>query len=175
MYALLLMFAAVTPDIPDGTLLFVEGGSEIVMDFTDSPYSHVAIIFNDEKGIPYVYEAVKPVCRKITLSDYIKELEADNERKNKEMKIWLRKPKKLKAADAAKAKQYCEEQMGRKYRIKSYLTKKPEKGIHCGEMTARAMIAGGMKVKENPCASSPKDIMNYSSTWYQKPICFTQL
>jgi len=168
MYAIILLaLLAAEPDVPDGTLLFVEGGSEIVMDYTESPYSHVAIIFNED-GVPYVFEAVRPVCRKVTLEDYVKEIEDLNKKKRKQMKIWIRKPKDLSSENASKMKKYCEEQMGRKYRISSYLSGKPEKGIHCAEMTTRAMIAGGMDVKENPCNRSPKDIMNFSSKWYQK-------
>jgi len=164
---MLLAFLFAEPQIPDGTLLFVEGGSEIVMDYTDSPYSHVAIIFNED-GKPHVFEAVRPVCRKVSLEDYIKEIEADNAKKKKQMKLWIRKPKDLKASDADKMKDYCVRQMGRKYRISSYLSGKPVKGIHCAEMTTRAMIAGGMDIRDNPCNRSPQDIMNFSAKWYDK-------
>lgn len=161
---LLAMFFS-EPQIPDGTLLFVEGGSQIVMDYTESPYSHVAIIFNENQK-PYVFEAVRPVCRKILLEDYIKSIEAENFKKDKQMKLWIRKPNNLSPEDANNMKNYCLRQIGRKYRISSYLSGKSVKGIHCGEMTARAMIAGGMNIQENPCDRSPQDIMNLSSKWY---------
>jgi hypothetical protein len=167
MYSLILLLFMSLVSVPDGTLLFVEGGNELVMDYTDSPYSHVAVIFNED-GKPYVYEAVRPICRKISLEDYIKEIESENDQKNKVMKIWIKRPMKLSSENVTKMKDYCEEQLGRKYRIKSYLSGKPEKGIHCAEMTTRAMIAGGMDVKDNPCNRSPKDIMNFSSKWYEK-------
>jgi len=168
MYETMFILASIifTQDIPDGTLLFIEGGNEIVMDFTDSSYSHVAIIFNED-GKPYVYEAIRPVCRKILFEDYVKEIE-----KKKKIKLWIEKPINLNAQNVKKMKEYCEEQIGRKYRIKSFLSGKPEKTIHCAEMTTRAMIAGGMDVKENPCNRSPKDIMDFSSKWYEKAIIF---
>lgn len=168
MFALLLatMFCATEP-IPDGTLLFVEGGNQIVMDFTDSPYSHVAIIFNDD-GIPYVYEAIKPFCRKVRLDKYMQQIEAENNTKDKAMSVWIRKPKKLDPEDSKKMKEYCEHHIGTKYRISSYLSGKSGKGIHCGELTARAMICGGMHLQENPCKCSPQDIMDISSKWYEK-------
>ena len=167
MYSLILLLFMSLVSVPDGTLLFVEGGNELVMDYTDSPYSHVAVIFNED-GKPYVYEAVRPICRKISLEDYIKEIESENDQKNKVMKIWIKRPLKLSPENVTKMKDYCEEQLGRKYRIKSYLSGKPEKSIHCAEMTTRAMIAGGMDVKDNPCNRSPKDIMNFSSKWYEE-------
>ena len=78
MYSLILLLFMSLVSVPDGTLLFVEGGNELVMDYTDSPYSHVAVIFNED-GKPYVYEAVRPICRKISLEDYIKEIESEND------------------------------------------------------------------------------------------------
>ena len=155
--------------IPDGSLLFVEGGSEIVMNQTESPYSHVAVIFNDD-GKPMVYEAVRPVVRKISLAEYIKQIEKDNIKKHKEMKLWLRKPKDLSKKDAATMKEYCVKQLGRKYRIKSYLSEQPESTIHCGELTTRTMIAGKMDAGVNACIQVPKTIMEFSSKWYQDKI-----
>ena len=146
-------------DMPDGTLLFVEGGNKIVRDVTESPYSHVAIIFNID-GKPHVYEAVRPVCRKIPLDEYVSA--------NKDYKLLIRKPKDLKPENATKMKEYCELQMGRRYRVKSWMSEKPEKGIHCGELTTRTMIAGGMKINWNPCAAAPKDVMNFCESWYEK-------
>jgi hypothetical protein len=170
MYATLLILTSLLfsqEEIPDGTLFFVEGGNQLVMDYTESPYSHVAIIFNEENK-PYVYEAIRPVCQKISLEDYIKKIELENSKKHKQMKLWIRKPLDLSKEDAEKMKQYCEQQLGRKYKIKSYFSEQEEKTIHCAEMTARAMLAGGMDFKENPCSCSPKDIMNFCSKWYVK-------
>lgn len=147
MYSLILLSYMML--VPDGTLLFVEGGNEIVMSHTDSPYSHVALIFNED-GKPYVYEANRPACRRISLDDYVKEVERLNAQQGKAMKLWLCHPKNLAKSDVESMKQYCEEQIGRKYKIKSYISGKPEKTIHCGEMTARALIAGGMDIKQNP-------------------------
>ena len=161
------LFAVVSSPVPDGTLLFVEGGSQIVMDFTDSPYSHVAIIFNED-GVPYVYEAVKPVCRKVTLEAYMKEIKSLNEKQDKEMRIWIKKPLNLSKDSVHEMKEYCKDQLGRKYRVSSYLSGKTNKGIHCGEMTMRSMIMGGMNPRVNPCKCSPHDVMDLSSKWYDK-------
>ena len=166
---ILTLLLAQVNTIPDGSLLFVEGGSEIVMSQTESPYSHVAIIFNED-GKPMVYEAVRPVVRKISLEEYIKQIEKDNIRKHREMKLWLRKPKNLSKKDAATMKDYCTKQLGRKYRIKSYLSEQPENTIHCGELTTRIMIAGKMDAGVNPCIQVPKTIMEFSSKWYEDKI-----
>lgn len=156
--ALLTFFS---PTIPDGTLLFVEGGSEIVMEYTNSPYSHVGIIFN-ENGVPYVYEAVRPRCRKIRLETYIKQ----NQRG---VKLWIRKPKNLSVENCDKMKKYCEDELGRRYGISNYLNGKSSKRIHCSELVTRALIAGDMSTGRNPCNQAPKDVMEFSDKWYDKP------
>ena len=168
MYSIIVF--AILSNVPDGTLLFVEGGNDLVMSHTNSPYSHAAIIFNDN-GKPYVYEAVRPVVRKISVEDYIKLCDKINKQEGKSIKLWIKYPNNLSVEDAAKMKEYCEKQLGRKYRIRSYIRGEPqEKSIHCGELTTRAMIAGGMDVKDNPCDRTPKDIMIFSAKWYKEAI-----
>mgnify|MGYP003765838847 CR=1 FL=1 len=165
-YSTLLMLCSfVSHDIPDGSLLFVEGGSNAVMTHTNSPYSHVALIFNIDEE-PWVYEAVKPVVRKIKLSDYIREIEAENKKRKKLMKLWIKKPKvKINTTTMLK---YLNDQLGRKYSIGSYITGDPQDKIHCGELTARALIAGKIKVHGNPCKKTPQGIMNLSRPYYRK-------
>jgi len=154
-------------DIPDGTLLFVEGGNKLVRDFTDSPYSHVAVIFNID-GEPWVYEAIKPRVRKIKLDDYMKEIQKENEESEKLMKVWIRRPKV--PIDTKAMREYSEKMLGTKYSISSYLTGEPRKNhIHCGELTARTMLAGTMQVHGNPCTKSPQGIMNLCRPYYHEP------
>ena len=164
--ALLLVCSLVSHDIPDGSLLFVDGGNETVMGHTNSPYSHVAIIFNVD-GEPWVYEAVDPVVRKVKLSDYIREIESENNN-GKLMKLWVRKPRaKL---DIKVMLQYLERQLGREYSINSYLTGISQKSIHCGELTARTMLAGRLKIHGNLCKKTPQGIMNLCRPYYHKAM-----
>lgn len=168
MAALLLCFCgAGHTDIPDGTLLFVEGGNRYVREHTDSPFSHVAPIFNID-GVPYVYEAARPTLKKIKLDEYIRLINEENEKEKKQMKVWIMKPKPLSRNNARAMQRYCEKQMGREYSIKSYLTGEPQEGIHCGELTARAMVAGSMKVHGNLCRKTPQGIMNLARPYYHK-------
>ncbi len=166
MYTIIFCLASLW-NIPDGSLLFIEGGNNTVMNACDSPYSHVAMIFNIN-GEPWVYESIAPVVRKTKLSDYIKEIEAENERDQKLMKLWVRKPKvKL---DIKAMKKYAESQLGRSYGVGSYLSGKPRDSIHCGEFTARTLIAGDVKVYGNPCKKTPQGIMYLCRPYYRKPM-----
>lgn len=165
----LLLILTFPTEIPDGSLLFIEGGNQMVMDYTESPYSHVALIFNQD-GKPFVYEAIRPVCRKISLEDYIKQVDDENRKKLKNMKIWIKTPKLLSDENANNMKNYCEQQLGRKYRIKNFFSEQPSQFIHCSELTTNALLAGNMNLEGNPCCQSPKDVMNKSTLWYNNKV-----
>lgn len=165
MYALLLATAIIT-NYPDGTLLFIEGGNRIVEQETDSPYTHVAMIFNID-GEPWVYEAEPPVVRKVKLSEYIREIEHLNSKKKRQRKLWIMKPKiHYTKAEALKMRTYLEIQIGREYSVLSYILGEVCKGIHCGEITTRALMRAKIILSGNPCQQYPAGILNKSKRYY---------
>lgn len=153
---------------PDGTLLFVEGGNRTVRNHTNSPFSHVALIFNIDKE-PWVFDANKPRVRKVKLEQYIVEIKNENIKEKKSMRLWVMKPRRLSLENTTEMRKYCEEQLGRKYSVVSYLTGKSKKGTHCGEVVAQAMIQGGIRVYGNPCKKSPQSIMDLARPYYERP------
>jgi hypothetical protein len=158
MYSIILA-TTLLASCPDGTMLFIEGGNRIVENETDSPYTHVAMLFNIGEEL-WVYEAEPPRVRKLLLSDYVKEIENHNRKHNRQMKIWLMKPKILyNRAEALKMRTYLENQVDREYSIWSYLRGKIGKGIHCGELTTRTLLRGGIALRGNPCKQFPAGIM----------------
>jgi len=151
---------------PDGTLLFVEGGNRIVENETESPYTHVAMIFNVDKE-PWVYEAEPPRVRRLLLSDYIERVETHNKKHNRQWKIWLMKPKVLYSrSESLKMRTYLENQIGREYSIWSYIKGKSGKGIHCGEITTRTLLRAGIVLRGNPCKQFPAGIMYKANKRY---------
>jgi hypothetical protein len=165
MYSIILA-TALLASCPDGTLLFIEGGNRIVENETDSPYTHVAMIFNIDDE-PWVYEAEPPRVRKLLLSDYIEEIEEHNMEHSRQMKVWLMKPKILYTrAEALKMRTYLENQIDREYSIWSYIRGKVGKGIHCGELTTRTLLRGGITLRGNPCKQFPAGIMYKSDRHY---------
>ena len=165
MYSIILAITLLT-SCPDGTLLFIEGGNRIVENETESPYPHVAIIFNIDKE-PWVYEAEPPRVRKLLLSDYIKEIEEHNLKNNRQMKIWLMKPKiPYNRAESLKMRTYLENQIDREYSIWSYIRGKVCDGIHCGELTTRTLLRAGITLRGNPCKQFPAGIMYKANEHY---------
>lgn len=150
--------------IPNGSLLFVEGGNQIVMSHTKSIYSHVAFLFHDTSKL-CVYEAVKPKIRKITWEEYQDEIKNDP----RKMSLWIMEPKQpFLDEEINKIKSYCEQQIGRPYSIGSYISATEKRGIHCGEMTVRGlMLANIIPPVKNACRETPASVKKLAEEKYQ--------
>lgn len=160
MKALLLVAMLGPVEVPDGTLLFIENGSRIVMNETNSPFSHVAIIVNvDEEA--WVYEADRPRVQRLRLHDYIDKIQNINAKKRRQRRIWLMRPKvPLKEDESARLIQYLDSQVGKRYSIGGYLSGRSNcKRIHCGELTANALRVAGKRICGNACCHVPRTIM----------------
>tara|TARA_Y100000034_G_scaffold33124_2_gene40641 strand:+ start:101 stop:748 length:648 start_codon:yes stop_codon:yes gene_type:complete len=158
MYTIVLATALLT-SCPDGSLLFIEGGNRIVENETDSPYTHVAMIFNIDKE-PWVFEAEPPRVRKVRFSEYVREVEKQNIKNGRQMKLWLMKPKiPFDRSEVLKMRVYLENQIDREYSIWSYVQGRVGDGIHCAELTTRTLLRGGINLRGNPCRQFPAGIM----------------
>jgi len=156
--------------IPDGSILIVENGNRMVENQTASSFTHVAIIFNINNE-PFVYEANKPRIKKISLKTYIQDINKLNRKKRRQRKLWLMKPKRpYNKVQKIRMLYYLRRQLGRKYSICSYITKKPKKGIHCGELTFRTLLKAGLNLVGNPCVQDPADVVYKSSKYYHPRI-----
>lgn len=185
MYSIILA-TALLGSFPDGSLLFVEGGNRFVENETGSSYTHVAMIFN-VNGKPWVFEADEPKVRKMPLTAYIREVEKENVKNNRQMKLWLMKPKIPYSRDEVrKMRTYLKSQMNRKYSIWSYVQGEASEGIHCGELTSRTLKRGGFILGGNCCRQYPGGILYKAQRKYEpkeriihyvkneaKPVFFT--
>src|SRR5262245_56318638 len=74
------------PELPDGTLLFLENCNSIVQRTTHGEIAHVALVFHD--GIEsWVYEATPAKVRRVKLDDYFVELAQLNKRRDDDDQI----------------------------------------------------------------------------------------
>jgi hypothetical protein len=144
---------------PDGTLLFVENGSNIIEQYTDSTYTHVAIIVTEE-GTAWVYEATPPKVRRVTLEHWLTGMARYNERRSfSPALVSIAKPKKLYTEEqVVKLKEYLESQRGRVYSLRGYVRNRPTTGIHCSELCAGALEAMGSEFSTLNYRISPADL-----------------
>src|SRR5688572_30047563 len=134
-------FASPQPKLADGTLLFLENCNSVVEWSTRGRIAHVAILIH-ESSEPWVYEATPATVRRVTLADYYMELARLNQKRSAGEQVKLVALFPLRAYDAeevARMKKYLDEQLGRRYSVKSYVRKKPADGIHCAELASTTL------------------------------------
>jgi hypothetical protein len=149
---LIFLAVATLPDIPDGSLLFVENGYNIVERFTDSSYSHVAIVLD---GV--VYEANPPDVRTYPLAEWFTNIGKANEGSGSPAIVEIVSPNRPYTKDELREmRTYLNEQVGRRYSVRGYLRKSPGDGIHCAEMCATALEKTGLvDFSTTNCTFSP--------------------
>lgn len=130
----------------DGTLIFLENSSNVVECYTDSTYSHVAIVMSDKDGVQWLYNAEPPRIRKYKVVDYFAEIGRMNEGTNSKVVTSIVRPRRrYTRSEKAKMREYLEGQIDRQYSIRGYLRSIPGTGIHCSEMIAAAIEATGRR------------------------------
>jgi len=153
------LLCATTPELPDGSLIFLDHSNNIVERYTDAITTHVAIVINDKDGRPWVYEAEPPKVRKVKLSEFYDDI-ARLKRKRKKIRFWVYTPLEPYNDRQVKAmRDYLEQQVGRKYSIKSYLRGRELDGIHCSEMASRALGKSQRFRIFNPARTSPNGLL----------------
>ena len=152
------LLCATTPELPDGSLIFLDHSNNIVERYTDAKTTHVAIVINDKDGA-WVYEAQPPKVRKVKLSEFYDDI-VRLKRKRKKLRLWVYTPLEPYNDRQVKAmRDYLEQQVGRKYSIKSYLRGRELDGIHCSEMVSRALEKSQRFRIFNPARTSPGELL----------------
>lgn len=134
--------------VKTGSLLVSKGDCLAVKIFSNSPYTHVAMVVK-ENGKYYVYESANGygvICE--SLESYIKS-EAPT-------KIYVLNPKSPFPKNRKKVlSKYLESQRGRPYSVKHHLTGKRCDGLHCSEYLTDALMKVDLIHAKRPSRVSP--------------------
>jgi hypothetical protein len=150
MFALIFLLSS----IPDGSIIFVENGSDIVKNITNSYLTHVAIVFNE-----YVYESNHPKVKKTPVEKYLKInkniiiLSSKVPYSNKEVKNMQR---------------FAESQIGKKYSVKAYIRGIPAEGMHCSEYISEILIKSGRYQSSVPSRVTPGSLWKSIKNDYEE-------
>lgn len=140
---LLLAVVSASPEIGDGSLLFLENCNSVVQFATQDEIGHVALAFREGKET-WVYEATPGSVRRVTFVEYEQELARINEHKRQPIRLWVLAPeRKFTAAEITAMQEYLDDQLGRRYSIKNYVKGKPGDGTHCAELAANTLNRSG--------------------------------
>lgn len=144
--SLFLVTPAMAGGFEDGTLLFLENSSNIVECYTDSSYTHVAVILSDEKGEQWLYNAEPPRVRKYRVLEYFETIGKMNEgTKSKVITSIVRPKRSYTQEEVASMRGYLDKQLGRRYSIRGFLRNLSGDGIHCSELCAAAVESTGRR------------------------------
>ena len=135
-----------------GSLIFSEGDCLAVRCYTNSPYTHVALVMYESEGLPYVYDSMNGVgVRKLRLDEYLETQAPDH--------VHLFHPKRpLTEPEVTGLRDHLESQLGRPYSVKHHITGKRSKGLHCSEYVTDALVEIEWLDVENPPRVSPASL-----------------
>lgn len=135
-----------------GSLIFSEGDCLAVRFYTNSSYTHVAMVICESDGLPYVYDSMNGVgVRKLRLNEYLETQAPDH--------VHLYHPKRpLDQTEVLELKSHLESQLGRPYSVKHHITGKRCKGLHCSEYVTDALMEIDWLKAENPPRVSPASL-----------------
>jgi hypothetical protein len=139
-----LALCAASPQIDDGSLLFLENCNSVVEYSTGGEIGHVALAFQ-ESGETYVYEATPGKVRRVTFAAYQEELARINRGRSRDpVKLLIAKPgRPFSPAEVTAMQEFLDEQLGRRYSVKNYVKSKPGDGTHCAELAANTLNRSG--------------------------------
>lgn len=163
MHALVLSAALLlgSPTYEDGSLLFLENCNSVVQWTGDGTVGHVAMLFNDDQGTTWVYEATPGRLRRVTLDDYLVELTQLNARRDDDdgIRALVLRPKRPYAEDEVTAMlEYLDVQIGRRYSVRNYVRKTPGDGMHCAELASSTLMRTGRLKFENCSKVHPAEL-----------------
>lgn len=160
-------------DSPDGSLLFLENSHRWVKRYTESSYTHVAILIRDKSGKPWVYDADQPKISKVPFKEWMTTVGDMRNRSRYPILVSVLKPKTpYSDKELSKMRIYLEEQKGRRYSVLGYLQGSPVNGIHCSEMCASAIEKTGRILfykngSSFNCVLSPGDLRKMVKPIYE--------
>jgi hypothetical protein len=158
---LVLALLTASPEIGDGSLVFLENCNSVVEVATRGEIGHVAIVMC-EGDETWIYEATPGKVRKLTLAAYEEELARINAgRKGRDpIKMWIVSPqRKFTPAEATAMQEFLDEQLGRRYSVKNYVRNQPGDGTHCAELAANMLNRSGRFHFEQPHAIHPSRLL----------------
>lgn len=139
-------------DVQPGTLLFSKGDCLAVKVFTQSEYTHVAMVMLQE-GQPYVYDSMNGAgVRKLPLKDYLQRQSPDV--------VHVFQPREpLTLEQERLLTEALERELGRPYAVRHHLTGKTSAGLHCAEYMTYAFMHSRMLYAERPSRVSPASLV----------------
>jgi hypothetical protein len=145
--------ADIAPSLETGSLIFSQGDCLAVKVFTQSRYTHVAVVCVEADGVRMVYDSTSGAgVRRQPLQSYLATQAPD--------RIRILKPRRpIGGEKGATLQEYLESQLGRPYAINHHFTGERCEGLHCSEYATDALMAIGVVHANQPPKVSPASLL----------------
>jgi len=142
----------VRAEVQTGTLLVTEGDCLAIRIYTQSPYTHVAVVVV-RNGKPFVYDSANGAgVRCSTLKNYL------SSQSPSEIHVFHPKREFSKTKNE-KLEEWLDSQLGRPYAISHHLSGERAAGLHCSEYVMDAMQHCGVLKAKRPSRVSPASLV----------------
>lgn len=144
---------AVADAVQTGSVIASRGDCLAVRVYTNSPYTHVGTVVVHD-GHAVVYDSMIRIgVRCQPLDEYLES--------QRPCDIELFHPTENFTPDQAQCfEKYLDEQLGRPYAVRQYVTGQEVPGMHCAQYLTGALIASGHITSRNPARISPAGILH---------------
>ncbi len=140
------------PAMQTGTLLVTKGDCLAVRVYTQSPFTHVAVVVVRNTR-PLVYESTNGVgVRCLSLDKYL------STQNQQEVHVFQPKTT-LSESSKQKLEVYLDSQLGRPYEVQHFLTGDVSTGMHCSEYVTCGLIQSGLLKAKQPARVSPASLV----------------
>ncbi len=156
-----------SPEVTDGTIVYLKKSNSVVEFYTGSDQTHVGIVFSDAKQ-QWVYEAAPGKVRRISLSAYLRNLGELNRRRSGEIDVFFRQPvRAFSPPEIYKMRHYLDMQLGKPYTVRNFLGQADSQGFHCSELVAEGLNRSQRFELARPQALSPSQLLRLTQSAYQ--------
>lgn len=159
----------ITNPLPDGTLVVLRHSNPLVTRVTQSPWTHIGILFTDD-GKQWVYEASPGGVRRMPLSDFVIDSYSRRLCYNKTPSMYTMAPRAPFTPDeVATMHRFANGQLGRRYSLKGIIRDRPVEGTNCAQFVAATLQQSGRFRFANTFTQTPASVLKGLSPRYEKP------
>ncbi len=166
---LLAMCLPVSAELPDGSLVLLRDSNPLVKKVTQSPWTHMGIVFS-ENGQRWVYEASPGRVRRLSFSNFVVDAYSRRLCYNKAPSMYTMTPEPLfSTAEIAAMHRFARSQVGRRYSVKGIFRDRPVEGTNCAQFVAATLQQSGRIRFPDTFSQTPISVLQRSSSLYGKP------
>lgn len=175
-FALAVLFMAPWVGPADGSLIVLRDSNLLVRGYTQSSWTHVAMILQDD-GQPWVFEAAPGYVRKVPLVDFLSKAGRPGSPGTAYApRVYYLSPRKpYSAVEILAMREFALRQIGRRYSVKGILRGQSVEGMSCAQFVAATLQQTGRIRFAHTFNQTPSSVLQHTRELYagMRPVRMT--